>query len=54
MLNAQKYRREIKALKIDILLHPESKHRIILRVIKSAKTKELGRLIRTYNKRKLL
>ncbi|MEM6525584.1 MAG: hypothetical protein AAGF85_12580 [Bacteroidota bacterium] len=54
MLHSEKYHQEIKDLRIAILLHPDSKHRIILKAIKTAKSKELSRLIRNYNKRHLL
>ncbi|MEO0554749.1 MAG: hypothetical protein AAF149_16200 [Bacteroidota bacterium] len=54
MGNTQKYHQEIKDLKVAILLDPESRHRIILKAIKTAKSKELGRLIRSYNKKNLI
>ncbi|MEM6526146.1 MAG: hypothetical protein AAF693_20285 [Bacteroidota bacterium] len=44
----------IRDLKCEIILNPEMKHRIILKAIKNAKTKELARLIRNYNKKDLL
>ncbi len=50
----KKYDQEIKDLRTAILLHPELKHRIILKGIKTAKSKELGRLIRLFNKKNLL
>ncbi|MEM7106749.1 MAG: hypothetical protein AAF519_00890 [Bacteroidota bacterium] len=44
----------LKSLQKEIILNPKMKHRIILKAIKTAKTKELSRLIRSYNKKNAL
>ncbi|MEM9391581.1 MAG: hypothetical protein AAGA02_13975 [Bacteroidota bacterium] len=54
MVETQRYRQELNQLRIDIILHPELKHRIILKAIKTAKTRELSQLIRSYNKKNML
>ncbi len=44
----------IQALKKDILLNPKMKHRLILRAIKTEDNPEVRKLIRKYNKERLL
>lgn len=54
MITAIKKKEILRKLEREIILNPEMRHRIILKAIKTAKTSELGRLIRSYNKKNLL